>query len=180
MNILKFKEFINESKYSDLSDKELDDILNDALDKSDAKVLNDISPELVKRYKYKEKPMSRIDRLNHEISKSLNIKYFESSTDTNDFLLSCFRDIKIDKNSLKEIIKNNSDIFKEIYKQSTPHYIFFNFLNNELSKMRKYLSEIDIIDELKKGDSLRTIKNRYDKFISNLESSEITDDSINF
>jgi hypothetical protein len=46
--------------------------------------------------------------------------------------------------------------------------------------MRKYLSEIDIIDELKKGDSLRTIKNRYDKFISNLESSEITDDSINF
>ena len=73
MNILKFKKFINESKYSTLSKIELYDIFDDALDKNDAELLNDISDEISRRDKDDEKPMSKIDKINHEISKKFSL-----------------------------------------------------------------------------------------------------------
>lgn len=70
--ILNFKEYVNESKYSNLSDEELNRLLNDALDKGDSNILNKISEEISKRNS-KDKPKNRVDRFNIEVSKKFDI-----------------------------------------------------------------------------------------------------------
>ena len=80
MNILKFEEF-NEPKYDgdeeitldNLSDSELDSLINDALDEEDVDLLNKVMREYSKRHSSNDKSMSRSDMLNHEISKKFDL-----------------------------------------------------------------------------------------------------------
>ena len=80
MNILKFEEF-NEPKYDvdeeitldNLSDSELDSLINDALDEEDVDLLNKIMREVSKRHSSNDKSMSRSDMLNLEISKKFDL-----------------------------------------------------------------------------------------------------------